>query len=146
MPPTGQTYANHTQFFPPYHYVTSPLGFLYFIWAAVRLVQHRDADHLFAFIGAAALLGLVAVARLSPLRAQDRLIRLEEQLRYERLLTADQRARVAETFSPRHYIALRFASDGELPGLVEAVLANPSMPSKQIKQSIKTWRGDYFRV
>ena len=95
---------------------------------------------------ALALFGAVSVARLSPLRAQDRLIRLEEQLRYARVLPADLAARAQAALSPRHYIALRFASDAELAGLVEMVIKNPALKGKEIKSKITTWRPDTFRV
>lgn len=146
MEPTAQHYGNHTQFYPLYHYFTSPVAGIYFIWTVVRAVQHPDADHAYALVGALAILGLVAVARLSPLRAQDRLIRLEERIRMHRVLAPDLVARAEAALRIRHYIALRFASDAELPTLVEQVLAKPDMTPKQIKQQIRTWRGDYFRV
>jgi hypothetical protein len=97
-------------------------------------------------VGALAMFGVVSVSRLSPLRAQDRIIRLEEQLRYQRLLPAALAEQAMAAFSPRHYIALRFASDAELAGLVEKVIANPAMKGKEIKQQIRNWRADYFRL
>ena len=97
-------------------------------------------------VGALALVGAVWVARIAPLRVQDRIIRLEEQLRYQRVLPAELAARAIAAFSPRHYIALRFAGDAELAGMVEQVLANPAMTGKAIKQQVKHWRADYFRV
>jgi hypothetical protein len=85
------------------------------------------------------------VARLSPLRAQDRLIRLEERLRLARLLPADLQPQI-EALRPAHLVALRFASDDEVEGLVRKVLANPAMTTKEIKQQITRWRPDHFRV
>jgi hypothetical protein len=146
MAPSGQHYGNHTQFMPMYHYFTTPVALIFVVWSVVRLVRAPGADTLYFLAGALAILGLTAVARLSPLRAQDRLIRLEEQLRYAKLLPAEMVAKTDAAFSPRHYIALRFASDAELPGLITKVLANPAMTSKEIKQAITSWRGDYFRV
>jgi hypothetical protein len=129
-----------------YHFVTSPLALIYVGWSVKRLIANPGADTAYMLVGALALFGVVAVSRLSPLRAQDRLIRLEEQLRYARLLPADLTARAQTTFSPRHYIALRFASDGELASMVEMVLKNPALKGKEIKSRIKTWRPDTFRV
>lgn len=146
MAPSGQTYANHAQFTPVYHYFTSPIALIYLIWTVKRLIGNPGSDTAYALVGALAITGLVLVARFSPLRVQDRVIRLEEQLRYVKLLSADVVARTEATFSPRHYIALRFASDAELPGLVNTVLANPAMTGKEIKQAIRNWRGDYFRA
>jgi hypothetical protein len=146
MAPSGQSYSNHTQFNPAYHYFTSPISLIYLVWTVKRLIANPGNDTAYALVGALAITGLVAVARLSPLRVQDRLIRLEEQLRYTKLLPADVAAKAESTFSPRHYIALRFASDAELPELVNKVLANPAMTQKEIKQAVKNWRGDYFRA
>lgn len=141
-----QSFASHAQFVPVYHYFTSPLALIYVVWSVTRLFANPGADTAYMLVGALALFGVVTVARLSPLRAQDRLIRLEEQLRYARLLPADLAARAQATFAPRHYIALRFASDGELASMVEMVLKNPALKGKEIKSKITTWRPDTFRV
>lgn len=146
MPRTPQTYANHAQLTPLYHYVTSPLALIYVVWSITRFFNDPSFDTGFVLVGGLALFGVVSVARLSPLRAQDRIIRLEEQLRYQRLLPAALAEQAMRTFTPRHYIALRFASDDELAGLVEKVIANPAMKGKEIKQQIKVWRADYFRL
>lgn len=141
-----QSFANHGQYVPMYHFVTSPLALIYVGWSIKRLIANPGADTAYMLVGALALFGVVAVARLSPLRAQDRLIRLEEQLRYARVLPADLAARAQAAFSPRHYIALRFASDTELASMVEIVIKNPALTGKEIKAQIKTWRPDHFRV
>ena len=141
-----QTFANHGRFMPAYHFVTSPLALIYVGWSVKRLIANPGADTAYLLVGSLALFGVVAVSRLSPLRAQDRLIRLEEQLRYARLLPADLAARAEAAFSPRHYIALRFASDAELAAMVEMVVKNPALTGKEIKSQIKTWRPDHFRV
>ena len=146
MSQTPQNYRNHTQFYPLYHFFTSPLAFAYVVWSFVRFGRAPGADTGYFLLGALTLFGVVSVSRLSPLRAQDRLIRLEEQLRYRRVLPAALADRAEAAFSPRHYIALRFASDGELAPLVEQVLANPSIKGKAIKQQIRHWRADTFRV
>jgi len=141
-----QSFTNHAQFVPAYHFFTSPMALIFVIWSVKRLISNPGADTAYMLVGALALFGVVAVSRLSPLRAQDRLIRLEEQLRYTRLLPADLATRAQATFSPRHYIALRFASDAELASLVETVIKSPALTGKEIKSKIKTWRPDTFRV
>lgn len=146
MPSAPQSYANHAQFTPLYHYFTSPLALGFLVWSIVRVAKAPTSDNVYFLIGALTMFGVVSVARLSPLRAQDRIIRLEEQLRYQRVLPAALAEQAMHAFSPRHYIALRFASDQELPGLVEKVIANPGLKGKEIKQQIRTWRPDYFRL
>lgn len=79
------------------------------------------------------------------LTVQDRVIRLETRLRLERLLPADLKARILE-FSVGQLIALRFASDAELPDLARRVLDEKVKDKKAIKQMIKTWKPDYLRA
>lgn len=140
-----QNFANHAQMVPGYHYVTSPLAFAYLLWSVWRAFTLRDAESHFDLLGAVALMGAVLFGRLFPLKAQDRIIRLEEQLRLSRLLPADLASRVHE-LTPRQLIALRFASDIEVVDLVREVLSGSLTESKQIKQRIKNWRADTFRV
>ena len=78
------------------------------------------------------------------LRVQDRLIRLEERLRLRDLMDEPLRGRIGE-LTEGQLIGLRFASDAELPALVQAALAK-QLSRAEIKKSITSWRGDYFRV
>lgn len=142
---TPQSFANHAQMVPGYHYVTGPLTMIYLVWSLTRLFAQRDADSLYAFVGAGALFGVYAYTRLFPLKAQDRLIRLEERLRLEKRLPAALAARIPE-LTPRQLVALRFASDAELESLVREVLDGKHASAKSIKQSIRNWRPDTFRV
>ena len=79
------------------------------------------------------------------LKAQDRVIRLEERLRHQELLTDELLAKSA-ALTPGQIIALRFASDAELPGLVERTLNGEFAKNKEIKNAVKNWRADYHRV
>jgi len=76
---------------------------------------------------------------------QDRVIRLEERLRYERLLPADLKARAGE-FTVSQFVSLRFASDAELPALARKVLDDKVNERKAIKQMVKSWKPDYLRA
>ena len=80
-----------------------------------------------------------------PLRAQDRIIRLEERIRLERLVPADLRGRVGE-LTPDQLIALRFAPDNEVPELARRVLGGELKTRADIKGAVKNWRGDHLRV
>lgn len=140
-----QNFANHAQMVPGYHYVTGVFVLAYLVWSIARLVTGFSADTAYALVGALAIFGVYAYTRLFPLKAQDRVIRLEERLRLARLLPADLQPRI-EQIAPRHLIALRFASDAELPELARAVLDDPSITPKQVKAKIRSWRADHFRV
>ena len=85
------------------------------------------------------------LTRVYALMVQDRLIRLEEQLRFQRVLPADLAQREAGISIP-FLVALRFASDEELAGLVQLVLDNKFAKPVEVKKSIRNWRGDYHRV
>lgn len=141
----NQNYKNHAQFFPLFHYVTTPLALIYLIYAVVRLVQELSIDRIFGVLLAIVLLGILFAARTMALKVQDRVIRLEEQVRYQRVLPPDL-AFQAENLPLNQIIALRFASDKELPELVTRVLGGEIAQSKDIKLAVKDWRGDYLRA
>ena len=84
-------------------------------------------------------------ARLFALSVQDRVIRLEERLRYQRLLPADLQLRIEE-FTVAQLVSLRFASDAELPALARKVLDEKLNERKAIKQLVKNWKPDYLRA
>ena len=144
-PEPNQSYASHSRMVPGFHYVTGSLVIIYLIWTAWNAATTRSLDAHFQILGALGLLGTSWYTRSFPVKAQDRLIRLEEQLRMARLLPDDLRPRVDE-LSVRQLIALRFASDGELPELVRWVLTDNVTDGKVIKQRIKHWRPDFHRV
>jgi Family of unknown function (DUF6526) len=140
-----QSFANHARMVPGFHYVTGTLVLIYVVWSMYHAVSTRSGDAHFQLLGALGLLGTAWYARAFPLKAQDRVIRLEEQLRLTRILPDDLRGRVDE-LTPRQLIALRFASDGEVAELVRWVLTDKVTDTKQIKQRIRSWRADHHRV
>jgi hypothetical protein len=145
--PEAQNFRNHARFEPRVHAFILPVLLINFISTIVVLI-HRWPRHLllhaWLVVLAFALLLLATVTRTYALTVQDRVIRLEEQLRYQRLLTPDQLA-AAQALTLRQIIALRFASDAELPALVQRTLTENLAP-KTIKQSIVHWRPDTLRV
>lgn len=145
--PEPQTYKNHHRFDPPWHFVIAPLLLLNIIFAVVAIIRHYpDHAHIFIWwlIMSIVLLFAVGKARSHSLVAQDRIIRLEEKLRFQALLPPDLLAR-SQALTVRQIIGLRFASDDELPGLVKRAL-DENLSEKQIKQSINSWRPDYLRI
>jgi hypothetical protein len=139
-----QTYANHTRFDPWFHYFLAPVLLITVILSIIHLVRHPHVHSAWLVVLAVALLLLAGKARSYALKVQDRIIRLEERLRMATLLPEPLRSRIAE-LTEQQLIGLRFASDAELPALVERTL-NEKLTRKQIKQAIQNWRPDYFRV
>ncbi|MFZ1945741.1 MAG: DUF6526 family protein [Acidobacteriaceae bacterium] len=139
-----QTYANHARFDPLFHFFLAPIALLLVIASIVHLVRHPHLWGLVHVVLAFALLILLFKVRTYSLRVQDRVIRLEERLRLAALLPEPLRSRINE-LDVRQLVALRFASDDEIPALVERTL-NEKLAPKQIKQAIQNWRPDNFRV
>lgn len=143
--PESQNYQNHTRWFPLVHFAIFPLLAINLIWAIVCFVMEFDWFRVQYLILSIAVVLLSFAARLQALRAQDRLIRLEERLRYKAVLTPELSAKASE-FRVGQIIALRFASDAELSGLVEEIAAGNLVTQKEIKKAVKDWRADHFRV
>ena len=141
-----QNFENHTRFVSSYHFFALPVFFINFLWSLYRLRSLGFSfEGIFGVLLAAALVVVVLRARLFALAVQDRVIRLEERLRYERLLPADLRTRIDE-FTVAQMISLRFACDAELPALARKVLDEKLTERKAIKQLIKTWKPDFQRA
>lgn len=143
--PETQTYQNHVRWYPLVHFVVFPLLLINLIWQIVRLYQEPSWDRTEGVVLAVALAILAFTARIQALKAQDRVIRLEERLRYENVLSPETCGRCSD-LGTGQVIALRFARDEELQGLVDRVLAGELKTTKEIKLAIKNWRGDYLRV
>jgi hypothetical protein len=140
-----QTYANHTRWHPPFHFFVLPVMLINFVWAIVECVRNPGWNQGWWIVVSAALVGLTFFARTNALKVQDRIIRLEERLRYQQLLPADL-AQQAGSLAVGQITGLRFASDGELEGLAREVLGGRLSKPAEIKKAIKNWRSDTFRV
>ena len=145
--PQAQSYKSHTRWDPPFHFFVLPILLLNFIFSIVATIRHWPAHHhlfIWWIVLSLALFALAGKSRASALKAQDRIIRLEEHLRMAALLSAEDLAR-AKALTESQLVGLRFASDAELPALVKRAL-DENLSSDQIKKAIVTWRPDYFRV
>lgn len=140
-----QTYKNHTRFFPPFHFIAFPILLLNLINELRHVWMNPNRSTAFAALVAFGLVMGLLAARLMALKVQDRVIRLELQLRMRGLLPADLSARIND-LTPQQMVALRFASDKELPDLVRDVLAGKLKSQKEIKLAIRDWQGDYLRA
>jgi hypothetical protein len=144
--PATQNLANHRRFDPYWHFAGALIIAIGFIVAIVHAVRHPASYWNWWFV--VYTLGvLLAVfrARVQTLTVQDRVIRLEQRLRMEKLLPPALAARVGE-LSVKQMIGLRFASDAELPGLVERCLSGQLADNEAVKKEVKTWQADWLRA
>lgn len=141
-----QNYSNHTQLVPGFHFVTYLVAIAAFVLSVIRLIRSFETGRwlyrgILPFLICTAILLLCWYARSFALKAQDRAIRAEESLRYF-ILTGKP---LPGTLRISQIVALRFASDEEFVSLVQRATLE-HLSSKDIKQSIKNWRGDHYRV
>ena len=148
---TPQTFAHHTRFDPLFHFFLIPLFSIAVIMSLIHFFNHLRRSsvqgnvHSFLIILlAVALLILAFKARLYALKVQDRVIRLEERLRLMQLLQEPLRSRIPE-LTEGQLVGLRFASDAEVPALVDRALKE-KLSRSDIKKAIKNWRPDNWRV
>ena len=142
-----QNFRNHKRFHPPFHFFLLPVMLTNLIVTIVLLVRswpNHIGLHVWLVVMALALFMLTGFARANALRVQDRIIRLEEYLRYQRLLPADLLA-TTQSLTLGQILALRFASDAELPALVQRTLSE-NLPPTAVKQAVTSWRADNLRV
>lgn len=139
-----QNFQNHSKYVLGYHVITSVLLLGALITAIIYTIKNGSEQAVLAItllLTIAALLGVFWYTRVFALRAQDRAIRAEENLRYfvltGKLLPSNLRM--------GQIIALRFAPNEELLALVERA-ATESLSAKEIKQAIQNWKPDYHRA
>ena len=140
-----QSYKSHTRWVPAFHFFVVPVLLVNSIVTAIRLVNDPRGTTAWNLIVAIALFLGVFLLRGMPLRAQDRVIRLEERARFDRLLPGDLRPRVGE-LTTAQFVALRFAPDDEVPDLTRRALDGELKTQADIKRAIKNWRADTLRV
>lgn len=140
-----QTYKNHTRLFPLFHFIASPIMLLNFLNSIRHVWLTPTLSAAWAMVVAFGLVCVTLASRVMALAVQDRVIRLEMQLRLMRVLPPQLQSRVA-ALKREHFVALRFASDEELPGLVEEVADGRLKTPKEIKLRVKNWQGDFLRA
>jgi hypothetical protein len=140
-----QTYKTHRRFVPGYHFVASLFLLLYIGWTGAQLVKQPAVGSAITLLFALGVGLLYLYARQFPVAVQDRVIRLEERLRLARLLPPDLQGRI-EDLTADQLIALRFAADAEVAGLVRKVLTEGITDREAIKRMITAWRPDVMRA
>ena len=143
--PTTQNFENHARVVPAYHMVTFGIFVINFIWSVYELIHRPSGQTTISLLLSIAFLLLFFYARIFVLTVQDRVIRLEMRLRMQQVLPADLRSRAGE-FSINQLVALRFASDDELPAIALKVLDEKIEERKAIKKLVKNWQPDFLRA
>jgi hypothetical protein len=141
-----QNFRNHKRSFPLFHFVAAPLLAIYLLYAIYALVRAPSLATVMGVVLAVGLVAMLFASRLMVLTVQNRVIRLEMRLRLERVLGPVPAADALAKLPLGRLIALRFASDAELPGLITRVLSQELATSTQVKQAIREWQPDLLRA
>lgn len=141
----SQNYSNHVRKMPPLYLAAALVLVINLLWLLYQLVLNLSIGSVLGVLFAATIIVLFVYSRTFALTVQDRVIRLEERLRMERLFPAELRPRIGD-FTVKQLVALRFASDAELPALAREVLDGKLTEQDAIKRAIKDWRADWQRA
>jgi uncharacterized protein DUF6526 len=140
-----QNYANHVRKLPPLYMACGLILVVNVLWSIYGAWRNFTFGSVLHVLFTASLVVLLVFSRLFATTVQDRVIRLEERMRMERLLTAELKSRIGE-FTVKQLVGLRFASDAELPALARQVLEGQLTELDAIKRAVKDWRADWQRA
>lgn len=143
----NQNYSNHTRYYTPHHFVFYPAILTGTVLSAIALSNYPN--QVFIWTAVMVLFSLIGILSFMmrqhyALMNQDRIVRLELRLRYY-ILTGKRLEEIESKISKGRLFALRFASDEEFVSLLNRVLSE-NLTSTQIKQAIKNWQPDEWRV
>ena len=141
---SSQSLKNHARLDPPYHVVLALVLFLNLVYSIVHLVRHLSFRNGWFVVLSLAIIILFLRLRQYPLKVQDRVIRLEERLRLQALAPAEWHSQI-NRLTEGQLIALRFAADDEVVALAKQAVEE-NLNRKQIKERIRNWRADEWRV
>jgi hypothetical protein len=141
---TPQNLKNHGRFDPAFHFGLLPFLAINFIYSIIHMVRHFNPPNMWLVLMSVALIVLALKVRSYSLKVQDRVIRLEERLRLQALSPIEWHAQVYH-LSEDQLVGLRFAGDDEVVTLAKQALEE-KLNRKQIKERVRNWRGDYWRV
>ena len=140
----SQNFSKHTRWDPPFHFFVLPVFFITLVGVIIHVFRRPSIHSAWMIVIMLAAIIAIFKIRLYPLKVQDRVIRLEERLRLATLVDPTLRPRLNE-ITESQLVALRFASDGELPALAARAL-NEKLSKADIKKAIQHWRPDHWRV
>ena len=144
MPQPEQSYSSHRRYFPWHHYVVLPILLIHIGVQIARFASDSTPYNGWLIVFAFGLVVFSFTSRVMSLKAQDRVIRLEERLRLLQLMPGEQT--VINSLRPSHLVALRFASDDEVVALARRCANGELSTSSDIKKEIRQWRPDHLRV
>jgi len=144
MAEAPQNFSDHTRWDPVFHFFILPVFAITLIMTIVHLVRRPGLHSAWLIVVVIAATLAIFKIRMYALKVQDRVIRLEERLRLATLIDPSLCSQIA-SLTESQLVALRFASDAELPALAARAL-NEKLPAAEIKKAIQTWRPDYWRV
>jgi hypothetical protein len=139
-----QSLKSHGRFDPPYHFFLTVIILANIVIAIIYAVHHPSFHPIWLVVLSLAALVVAARLRTYPLKVQDRVIRLEERLRLQVLAPAEWHTQIYR-LTEDQLIGLRFAADDEVVELAKQALEH-NLNRKQIKERIKSWRADTWRV
>ena len=140
-----QSFGHHRRIVPGYHYVLFGILTVNLILRIIWAIRTPGWANAWAIVMAVAFILMGWYLRRFANRAQDRVIRLEMQLRLQRLLSPEMAARV-DALGVKQLVALRFASDAEMPELIGEVLGGRVTTPKDIKARVVQWNADHLRA
>jgi hypothetical protein len=140
-----QNLKNHNRLVPAFHFFVLPLFLVNLISSLIHLRYGITFASIMSVLMALAFIVFALMARIFALTVQDRVIRLEMRLRLAQLLPPELHPRIVD-FTVPQLIALRFASDAELPLLARQVLDEKIAKRQDIKRRVKNWRPDHLRA
>jgi len=138
-----QSFKNHTRWQPLYHFIATPIALLNLFIQARHAYYYGTRYAWWNVVLAIGIFALVWSARIMALAVQDRVIRLEMRLKLRELGVPDADIK---RITVRQFVGLRFASDAELPDLVQRVLKGELTEQTAIKAAIKDWQADWQRA
>jgi hypothetical protein len=141
-----QNFGNHKRNYPLFHFVAAPLLSVYFVYSIYAALEASSLATVMNVVLAAGVLAALFASRVMAVTVQNRVIRLEMTLRLQRVLGAAAAADALARLPVNKLVALRFASDAELPELIGRVLSNELSTGSQVKQAIRDWQPDLLRA
>ena len=142
-----QNFKNHTRYYPLHHFIITPITLIFLGWTVNRSdfqTSESTSESIYLFILAFTIVLLPQLGRLYAMKNQNRIILMEMRIRYFHL-TGKSFYEKEKDLKTNQIIALRFAGDSELLPLIDQAI-DIKLSNKDIKMSIKNWKGDYSRV